>query len=112
MQHLDLLLEAFERADLRIVAREDALGAGDLGEQRHQRRRQAIHALRQGLHHQVVAVAVDDQRRQQVGLAVHEAKRGGVNLQRVAEANRRVEPRAPERIVDRRHGDRARSCGW
>ncbi len=101
VQHLDLLLEAFERADFRIVAREDAFRAGHLGEQPDQRRRQAIHPLRQGLHHEIVAVAIDDQRRQQVGLAVHEAEGGGVDLQRVAEANRGVEPRAPERLVDR-----------
>ena len=34
VQHFDLLIEAFELADFRIVAREDALGAGELDEQR------------------------------------------------------------------------------
>jgi hypothetical protein len=33
---------------------------------------------------------------------VHEAKRGRVDVQRLAEADRRREPRAPERLVDRR----------
>ena len=66
MQHLDLLLEPFELAHLRIVAREDALGAGELDQQRvTSARREAIHALRQRLDHEVVAVAIDDQRRQQ-----------------------------------------------
>ena len=73
-----------------------------LGEQLHERRRQAIHPLRQRLHHEIVVVAIDDQRRQQIGFAVHEAEGGGVDLQRVAEPDRRVEPRAPEGVVDRR----------
>ena len=53
-----------------------------------------IDALRQRLHHEVVAVAIDDQRRQQVGFAVHEAVRGGVDVQRLAKAGSPAASRA------------------
>ena len=99
---LDLLLEAFEQADLGVVARQHALGAGELDQQRHQRRHQPIHALRQRLQHQVVAVAIDDERRQQVGLAVNQSVRGGVDLERCRGSAMAVfEAVAPERGVDR-----------
>jgi hypothetical protein len=47
-----------------------------------------LHPLRQRLHDQEVAVAVDDQGRQAVALAVHEAQRGRARCDRLPEAQR------------------------
>ena len=102
MQDFDLLIEPFELADLRIVARQHAFGAGELDEQRRERRAKAIHALRQRLHDEIVVIAIDDQRRQQIRLAVHQPVRRGVDLQRRAERDRAIEAAAPECLVDRR----------
>ena len=106
VQHLDRLRQSFERPHLRIVPRQDA---GRL-EQLHAACRvtagqQAIHALRQRLHHQIVAVSIDDERRQQVRFAVNQPVGVGVEPQRLAVAERLLEtararaarPAAPRR---------------
>ena len=80
-QILDRLLESFERAHLGIVAREDAGRREQLPQQRGDRRQQPIHALRQRLHDQVVAVPIDHERRQQIRLAVDESIRRRIELQ-------------------------------
>ena len=66
------------------------------------RRQQPIHALRQRLHDQVVAVAIDDERRQQVRLAVHEPVRGRVELRATRGTESPLEPRPQQRLVGRR----------
>ena len=90
VQHFDLLLQSFEQTDLGIVPRQNAFGAGELHQQRHQGRQQAIHALRQRLHHKVVGIAIDDQRRQEIGFAVDQAIRRGVDVEGVAESRSRA----------------------
>ena len=102
VQHLDRLLEPFERAHLGIVARQDARRREQLDEQLRHRRQQAIHALRQRLHDQVVAVAIDDERRQQIGFAVHQPVGGRVELQRCRGTGSPVSSRARSSdVVDR-----------
>ncbi len=60
-------------------------------------------ALRQRLHDEVVAVTIDDERRQQIRLAMHEPIGVGVERQRLrGSAMRVLEPRAHERLVGRR----------
>ena len=73
--HGHLRLEPFERADLGVVAHQDAGRTQPLAEHGDDLGQQALGRLRQRLHHEVVAVAVDDQRRQQVAFAVHERGR-------------------------------------
>ena len=68
---------------------------------RDDRRQQPVHALRQRLHDEVVAVPIDDERRQQVGLAVHEAVRRRVDRQRLAKRDRRLDPPPHQRVVGR-----------
>ena len=52
-------------------------------------------ALRQRLHDQVVAVAIDDQRRQQIGFAVHQPVGGRVDVRATrGSAIAALEPRA------------------
>ena len=46
-------------------------------------RQQAIHALRQRLHDEVVAVTIDDERREQIGFAVNQAVRRRVDGERL-----------------------------
>ena len=89
-------LEPFERADLGVVARQDPGRTQPLAEHGDDLRQQAIGRLGQGLHHEVVAVAVDDQRRQQIAFAVDDAVGGGVDAQRLAEPDRLVEAGAQE----------------
>ena len=55
-----------------------------LDERRGDLRQPAIDPLRQRLHHEIVAVAIDDQRRQPIGFAVDEPVRGRVERQRLA----------------------------
>jgi hypothetical protein len=58
---------------LRVVALQDAAGAGELVEELDQAGLQTLHALAQRLDHQVVAVAVYDQGGQSVGLSMDHA---------------------------------------
>ena len=100
MEHLDLLLEPFQQAHARVVARQHAGGAGGLDNQRHELGQRPIDALRQRLHDRHVGVAIDDQRRQQIGFAVDQPIRGGVDRELLAEAQGRIDPFAPERGVN------------
>ena len=100
VEELHLLLEALEQAHLGIVAAQHAFGAGQLHQQADQRRQQRIHALRQRLQHQVVPVLVDNQRRQQVRLAMDEPVRGGVHAKGGAEVDGALQSAAPEGLVD------------
>ena len=92
-QLLDVLIQALQEAHLGIVAGQDAsrcqrfLQRGDhVGYQR-------VHPLRQRLHHQIVPVAIHDQRGQQIGFTVHQAIGGGVNRQTLAELHGALEAR-------------------
>jgi hypothetical protein len=67
--------------------------------------------LRERLQHEVRAVPIDHERRQQIGLAVHNPVRGGVDRERVAKLNRARESGAQHRRVEwgiaaRQHPDR------
>ena len=66
-----------------------------------EKRQQPIHPLRERLDHEVVAVLVDDQRRQQVGLSVHQPVRVRLEAQRFTIPERRFQPAAEERFVRR-----------
>ena len=59
-------------------------GLQQLAQRRDDDRQQPVHALRQRLHDQVVAVAIDDQRRQQVGFAVDQPVGGRVDRRATA----------------------------
>ena len=59
-----------------------------------------IGGLRQRLQHQPVRVPIDDQRRQAVGLAVHQPIRRGVDPERVAERRGRANPVAPAMLAE------------
>ena len=96
---VDVLLEPFEQAHARIVAREDALRCAS-STSSSVIRQQPIGALRQRLHDEVVAVAIDDERRKQIAFAVHEPIRGGVDVEPLAERDRLLEPRSPEAAID------------
>ena len=89
MKDFHLLLEPLEQAHARIVAREDPGGPDELRQRRRDLRQPAIGPLRQRLHDQVVAVPIDDQRRQPVRLAVDEPVRRRVERQRLAIGDRR-----------------------
>jgi len=65
VNHLDALLEPLEQADLRVVPRQDASRRAEVDERGDHLRHQAVGALRERLHHQAVAVAVDDERGQE-----------------------------------------------
>ena len=66
--------------------------AGDLGEV-------PINGLRQRLNDEVVPVAIDDQRRNQIRLAVHEATRCGVDRQPLRGSECVGQPRLPETVA-------------
>ena len=95
VQHVDALLEPFEQPDAGIVAREDPGRRRELDEQLPDVRQQPIGRLRERLQHEVVAVPIDDERRQQIGFAVHEPVRRRVDGQRVPKADGLRQPRPP-----------------
>ena len=99
VDHTDTRLESLELPHARIVAFDDTGGAGALDEQPGQQWQQRVGALRQRLHDQHVAVAIDHDRRQQVGLAVHETPGRAVDGERLAEPQRGIEAGAPKRLV-------------
>ena len=97
---IDLLLEPLER---RGPSDRSAPGrlSGAAGRREHgQLVEPPVHPLRERLDHQHVGVAIDDQRWQPIGFAVHEAVRRGVDVQRLAERNRRREALAPSVLAD------------
>ena len=100
MQHLDALLESFEQSDTRIVSRQHSRRAGRLHEQGNELGERPIHSLRQRLHDDHVRVAVDNERRQQVGFAVHQPERCRIDGQTLAIGDRGLDPPLPERRVD------------
>ena len=77
----DLLLETFEHTHLGIVAGQDAGRRDQLLQQPGDRRLQSIHALRERLDDEVVCVSIDDERRQQIRLAVDESIGRRIELQ-------------------------------
>ena len=81
-QHVDALLQAFEQPRARIVARENAARLQPARQASRRRRQQAVHALRQRLDDEIVAVPIDDERRQQVGFAVNQPIGGRVDVER------------------------------
>ncbi len=100
VQHFDALLESFEQSDARIVSRQHSRRPGRLDDQRNELGERPIHPLRQRLHDDHVGVAVDDERREQIGFAVHEPKRRGIDGQALAIGDRGIDPPLPERRVD------------
>jgi hypothetical protein len=94
--------QPLEGAHLRIVAQEDATRLQQFHEQFDDQVAVRVGALRQGLDHEHVRVAIHDERREQVRLAVHETHGRPVEVQAFAHCDRRREPAAPERAVDGR----------
>jgi hypothetical protein len=70
--------QLFLGADCDIVARDDAPGVENLFQTGCDFGFCRVHALVQSLHHEVVGVAIDDQRRQQIGFAVYHAVGCGI----------------------------------
>ena len=91
--HLHPLLEPFEQ-----TGRADRCARGFRAvpscsvEEVDDQRQQPIHALRERLDDEVVAVAIDDERRQQIGLAVNQPIRGRIDAERAPERERGVDP--------------------
>src|SRR5258706_1205724 len=84
----DVRLEPFELAHLRIVPLQDALGLEQRRERLHDLALAPVHALREGLDDQVVAVAVDHEGGQAVALAVDDAVGRCARGHRLAPADR------------------------
>ncbi len=70
MQDADPLFEPFEQAHLGVVALDNPLGREQLDQNFDEQALVAFGALAECLHDEVIAVAVDNQRGQQVCLAV------------------------------------------
>ncbi len=99
--HLHPLIEPFERPGARIVAGKDSTRSDLLVEEVDDLRQQPIHALRERLDDEVVAVAIHDERRQQIGLAVNQPIRGRIDAERAPERQRGVDPAFQQLVVGR-----------
>ena len=93
---LHLLLEPLQLPHARVVPRQDAGGRDELLEQADQVGQQPVRPLRERLHDEAVAVPIDDERGQQVRLAVHQPVRGGVDAERRAVGDRALEAPTPQ----------------
>ena len=93
--HRHDLLQALEQPDAWVIAGQDAGRLEAVDEQRDEVRKQAIDALHERLEHQIAAIAIDDQSRQTVGLAVDHAIGCGVDAKRLPVTGRRVHSSAP-----------------
>ena len=93
--HRHGLLQALEQPDARIIAGQDSGRLEAIDEQRDEVRKQAIDALHERLENEVVTIAIDDQSRQPVGLAVDHPIGCGVDAKRLPVARRRVHSTAP-----------------
>ena len=96
MEDRDLSIESFERSDLGVVAGEDACRRRHLDQELDDVGQQAIDGLRKRLDDEIVAVAIDDERWQQVAFSVNEAIGGGVEREVPAEGQRLLQPLAPQ----------------
>jgi hypothetical protein len=85
------LLQPLEHTRAWIVACKNSAGREALLEHGDNARQQAIHPLRKRLHDQIVAVTVDDQRREKVGFAVNQPVGGGIDAEGAAETCGRVD---------------------
>src|SRR5580698_10286088 len=74
MENRDTLIEAFEQTHLGIIAFNDSARGKKLDQQIDEQRLEAVGGLAEILHGQVVAVVIDYQRRNLIGLAVDQAK--------------------------------------
>jgi hypothetical protein len=111
VQHGDSLVETFERAYLRIVAREDARRRDQLDQELGDRRQQPVHSLRQCLDDEIVTVAVDDERRQKIRFPMHETEGRRLELQRRAVGDGCLEAGADQRFVGNRIAARQHADG-
>jgi hypothetical protein len=99
VHHVDALLEPLERPHLRVVSRQDPRGRHQRRQHPRERGQQAIDRLRQRLHHQVVAIPIDDERGEQIGLTVYQPVGGCVEPQRITEAHRLLQTRSDQGLV-------------
>jgi len=91
--------QPFVSPDRGIVAQQDPLGLEHPGERRHDVVPGPLQSRREELGHEVGAVAVHDERRQTISLAVDHAPGRGVDA--AAPRGRRPDPRGPPGGVDR-----------
>ena len=97
------IFQPFEAARFDVVAFENALRAEDLFQNFHQQRLDCIGSARQGLKHQPVVIAVDDDRWQQVRLAVNQTA-CGLGMEPVLTATNGVPDPLHEESLARRFG--------
>ncbi len=93
--HRHVLLQALEQTDAWVIAGQDPGRLEAIDEQRDEVRKQAIGALHERLEHQIVAIAIDDESGQAVGLAVDHPIGCGVDAKRLPIAGCRVHSSAP-----------------
>ena len=93
--------EALERAHLHIGSLVDGARAGELRQRRAPEFAKALRARREDLHHHRRVVAVGDEPRKAVGLAMHEAHRVAARGKEQAPRDRGLQAAANESLVDR-----------
>ena len=92
-------VEPFERPDARVVSRKDPGGPDELVQQPRDPGQLPVHPLRERLDDEHVRIAVDDERRQQVPLAVDQTIRGGIDGEAVATTPGGRQPAPPPVVV-------------
>src|SRR5262249_36735926 len=100
-EHFDPLLQPFEETRAWIVSREDSSRRHDVVERIDNRWRQLFHALRERLDDEVFTVTIDDERGQQVCLAVDQSKPLWSDVEGRSKANRGFEPVPNQRRIGR-----------
>ena len=96
VQHVDAPLQPLEHAHSPVIARQDGGWSEHLHEQLGDLVATSIHPLGERLHDQILSVPIDDQRRQSVGLGVHQPVGVSIDLERLAVRDRGLQSISPQ----------------
>ncbi len=100
MKRRHRLIKALEEPYARIISREHTQRIDELHQHVDQFRQQPIGCLRQGLHDEIVVVAIDDERGNQIAFGMHQPIRRRLDRQALAERQRLRKTGPPKRSVD------------
>ena len=100
VKHADALFETLEHTHLGVVAFDDALGREPFHKNIDERAFQTVACLAERLKNEIIAIAIDDHRRQQIRFAIDQAAGVGVFDNQVTIGGGPANPRGQECTID------------
>ena len=99
-EHFFFRGQIFQLPNRSVVAEDDGRGPDDLRENIGEKRGQAVRALGQGLHYEVISVSIHDQRRDSIRFAIDQPVSVGFSDHNFTVAGRSQEAFIPETTID------------